>query len=90
MNQLFPWSNDPDEQRKIFDKWDNICYENAKREQKESETKLTEQEKELSKRIYLNRDQPTYEEWKAAKEKADQEATQEHRQIVKPRKKTKE
>lgn len=37
---------------------------------------LTDEEMRLAMQIRLNRDQPTYEEWKAAKEKADQEATQ--------------
>lgn len=66
---LCPWSDDEMTQKTIFEKWDNICFENAKQEQKEADARLTEKEKELSKQIRVDRSRPTFEEWKAQQEK---------------------
>lgn len=53
----------------VRNKWEEYKREEEKIESLRTQVKLTNEEKELAKQIKIDRSQPSYEEWKAARER---------------------
>lgn len=73
VKETIPWSEDKEKQKEIFEKWDNQCFEQAKLEAQQKPVYLTPEEQELAKQIRIERNGPTFEEWKAEKLRKEQE-----------------